>query len=129
MDANFYHIKLIEESFNSILNIKSIKILSLKEEEDIDYAIYLNPENHTYIDTLENHISDYAITSLDENKHQWIYMIAIHDNGNFFEPPSSDYLESIEIFNSFEEALENLILSIIKDQFSNISIDLLSKFN
>lgn len=122
--------KLIEKTFEEFFNQK-VRVINLPDDE-IDMAIYV-VHDKKFEKMSERQLAtfgfDFAITRTNgEQKNNWVYMVSNHHeaiirNNEVISPPDYEIYESVEIFLSSENALEGLILSIVKEKFSEIKMD------
>lgn len=96
-----------------------VRTLDLSLEDDLDFAIY-DEKTHIGIDndSLMKFAWDYGVYKDDD---KWGYMIMVHYDGSFDEPPSSDAIESIKTYPTFDDALKALVMAIIDDCYGQIS--------
>ena len=110
--------QLIDKIFDGILKTK-VRILNLKEDEELDFAIYHADRHKSLFNVnLKEYAWDYGIF---EDNGRWSYAIMIHDAGSYEEPPSSDSMESVETYPTFDEALHALIMNIVNENYGTIS--------
>ena len=110
--------KLIEKIFKGILNT-DVRVLNLIEDEDLNFAIFNAKQYEGYSDSfMKDYAWDYGIFEEDG---KWSYSIMVHYGGSYDEPPSSDSIESVETYPTFDGALHALVMNIVNENYGMIS--------
>lgn len=118
--------KLIISAFKNILSL-DVRVIPLPDD-DIDMGIFIiHDERTAKMDDkeLSEFAFDFAITRIDSSSKEWLYMVTkftdgVIRNGEVVSPPDSDYFESPSTYSSAENALQVLIIEIVKEKFNNL---------
>lgn len=114
-------IEFIVKTFSNIL-MKNVRVINMSDDE-IGYSIYdLDNYNNQYDKLSDENLAeyeiDYGICKVKNNK--WIYLIGFESGGSYNEPPYYDILESINVYDSFKDALFNLVMNITNEKINDI---------